>query len=43
VACHADADWSAHEQHVVRKIADLLHVRTARTSRRSLARTAAGG
>jgi uncharacterized tellurite resistance protein B-like protein len=40
---YADADLSAHEQHVVRKIADLLHVpQRAYIAAKLRARTAAG-
>jgi uncharacterized tellurite resistance protein B-like protein len=41
---YADAELSAHEQHVVRKIADLLHVPDrAYIAAKLRARTAAGG
>jgi uncharacterized tellurite resistance protein B-like protein len=41
---YADAELSAHEQHVVRKIADLLHVpHRAYIAAKLRARTAAGG
>jgi uncharacterized tellurite resistance protein B-like protein len=41
---YADADLSAHEQHVVRKIADLLHVpHRAYIAAKLRARDAAGG
>ena len=41
---YADADLSAHEQHVVRKIAELLHVpHRAYIAAKLRARTAAGG
>jgi uncharacterized tellurite resistance protein B-like protein len=41
---YADADLSAHEQHVVRKIADLLYVpHAAYIAAKLRARDAAGG